>query len=150
MAHINDHPVSSTDSGSSSSSPFVRTETYASSNSNLSDSSHYALLINVSDSFESKKFSSDSLDGETSPNKSSFDVLLSDIGVRSNCVFSSTFALSVAVGNFPFLVFLYNRLRLMPLRGKKLASLLELTDLPLAEIQATRDYGSLQVGDSVF
>lgn len=96
------------------------------------------------------KFSSDSLDGETSPTESSFDVLLSDIGARSNCVFSSTLSLSVAVGNFPFLVFFYNRLRLMPLRGKKPAPLLELIGLPLAEIQATRDYGSFQVGDSVF
>lgn len=64
MAHINDQHVQlSSDLGSSYSSPFLRTETSASSDSNLSDTSYSApVIICVPDSFELERPYSDYLD----------------------------------------------------------------------------------------
>lgn len=88
MAHINDHLVSlSSDYGSSGSTPFVRTETSASSVSSLSVTSHFAPVItSLPDSFESEEYSYNSHDRETSLDGSYFDTLLSDDDVISGRV----------------------------------------------------------------
>lgn len=79
MYHIHDHLVSMyRDSGCCGSSSFIRTETPTSSDMNLSVTNHLnPVIINVPDSFELERFSSDTLYWKTSPNESSFDGLLS-------------------------------------------------------------------------
>lgn len=99
MAHINDHLVNmSSDYGNSGSSLFLRTNPYASLDSNLSVASHSnPVIIDMPDSSESKRSSNNSLDRETSPYESSFDAFLSYGGVRSDHDVGSVLAPSATI-----------------------------------------------------
>lgn len=101
---MNNSPVNFfSDYGNNFSSPLVRTETSASSNSHILVNNHYApVIINVFDSFKSERFSSASLKRENLFDESSFDTLLFYDNARSDSVISFVLVSSVAIRNSVF------------------------------------------------
>lgn len=121
MDHIEDHFVSlSSDSDSSGSSPFIREETPTSLDSKLSVTGQsIPTIINVSGSSKSKTFSRYSLDMETSLKEPSFDPLLSDKGVRGDCVPNSTLTPSLVVDNSPPLILVASKVEVIAFKSKE-------------------------------
>lgn len=98
MTHIKDHIVKLyCDFGNNGSSHLVKTETSSSLDSNLLVNSYYApIIINVSDSYETGRFSGGSFDIKTTLDESSLDVLIFYDDARSVRVVSSTSTPSAA------------------------------------------------------
>lgn len=104
MTHMNDDLVTlSSDYRNGGSSSSHRGESSANSDFSLPNTSHFApRVINVSNIFELVIFSRGSRDRETFFNESSFDALISDEYVRSDCAASYVSASFATIGDFAF------------------------------------------------
>lgn len=104
MTHIKDHIVKLYyDSGNKGSSHLVKTETSSILDSNLLVNSYYApIIINVPDSYETRRFSGGSFDIKITLDESSFDVLIFYDDARSDRAVSSTSTPSAAVRDSAF------------------------------------------------